>query len=465
MAMVSGSFRDPAGCVFQKNGRVFRSVFSPGTGDYEAARDAGIYDALKRQGLLLPHSEVAPMEGSPEGSVYCLEHPRIPMVSYPWEWPFSLLKDAALLHLQAMDTLVPKGFWLRDASAFNVQHDGSGLRLIDTLSIGRRFPDSPWVGYGQFCAHFLAPLALAAFRDVRLLGLWRNHIDGFPLDLAVRLLPLGKKCRPGILMHLTLHGYMQRAADRKDQLVTGSTRKTPKVSDQGILNLVRSLQKCVERIRWKRSSQIWAEYGDLRTYSEEDVSRKKEFVDGTVAALGPAVVWDLGANTGEFSFIAAARGAFVVSIDGDPACSELMYLRAREEKGAGAVLPLTMDLANPSPGLGWDHRERMSLAQRGGADLVLALALIHHLVFSSCIPMPHIAAWLSELGEKIIVEFVPPEDPMVLKLKANRVDGHLPYDRHVFMEAFQQHFKWLSQTALPNGRHLFLGERISRSRT
>ncbi|MCK4785237.1 MAG: hypothetical protein KAV87_15920, partial [Desulfobacteraceae bacterium] len=198
-----GSFRDPSGRVFSKDGNIYRSIFEPGTKDFRAARDAGIYNNLIEAELLLPYEEVDKHEFAPEGTVYCLNHPRLPMISYPWEWSFSMLKEAALIHLDVMEKLIPLGFWLRDASAFNVQYDGNRLRLIDTLSVGRRVPDSPWVGYRQFCSHFLAPLSTAAYRDIRTLSLWRNYIDGYPLDLATKMLPLWRRYRPGLFMHLT----------------------------------------------------------------------------------------------------------------------------------------------------------------------------------------------------------------------------------------------------------------------
>jgi len=250
------SFRDPSGHVFSRDGKIYRSIFGPGVKDFEAARDAGIYDKLIEAGLLLRHDEVDLGDPAPEGTVYCLCHPRLRMISYPWEWPFSMLKEAALIHLDAMEMLLPHGFWLRDASAFNVQYDGTRLCLIDTLSIGQRVAESPWVAYGQFCSHFLAPLAMAAYRDIRTLSLWRNYIDGYPLDLATKMLPFWRRYRPGLFMHLTLHARFQDAADRKEDIGKAKSVKKPKVNDRGLIGLVRSLQRTVAGIKWKRSSKI-----------------------------------------------------------------------------------------------------------------------------------------------------------------------------------------------------------------
>lgn len=454
MTSDSGSFRDPSGHVFKRDGQIYRSIFNAGAVDFRAARDAGIYEKLIDAGLLISHEEVQEKE-FPPGTVYCLRHPRIPMISYPWEWPFSLLKDAAFLHLEIMERIVPEGFWLRDASAFNIQYDGKALRLIDTLSIGKRVPESPWVAYKQFCSHFLAPLALAAYGDVRTLSLWRAYIDGYPLDLVAKMLPFWKRYKPGLLMHLVLHARFQAAADRKEDIGRSEQTRRPTLSDSGLIALIRSLKSAVAGIRWKRSSAIWEEYGDIRTYGAGDVSRKAAYVAQVIEKINPDVVWDLGANTGEFSQIASSRGAFVVSIDGDPACMEFLYTKNSGPKGE-SILPLIMDLANPSPGLGWDGCERSSLKARGPADLVLSLALIHHLVLSSCVPLEMVARWLAALGEHILVEFVPPGDPMVRKLISSRVDEHLPYDEAAFRSCFEQVFRFIDSEALDNGRTLFL---------
>ena len=458
----SGSFRDPSGQVFSRDGNIYRSVFEHGASEFITARDAGIYNRLISDRLLISHEEVEVGDWAPQGTLFCLKHPRIPMVSYPWEWPFSMLKDAALITLNAMETLIPLGFWLRDASAFNVQFCGEGLCLIDTLSVGRRIPDSPWVAYGQFGSHFLAPLALAAYGDVRMLSLWRSYIDGYPLDLAAGLLPFWRRYSPGLFMHLILHARAQGMADRKEDIGKETSVKKVKVSDRGLIGIVRSLSKTIEGIRWKRTSKIWEEYGEIRTYQTEDVARKSDYVDKVVSRLNPDMVWDLGANTGEFSLIAASHGAFVVSIDGDPACAEYLYAKCAGERGGKRILPLTMDLANPSPGLGWRGQERFSLEERGPADLVLALALVHHLVLSGCVPLSLVAEWFGSLGNHLLVEFVPPSDPMVKKLLANRGEEHLPYDLDTFRSALEKIFDFVDQTDLQNGRSLYLFRRRQR---
>lgn len=450
------SFKDPSGQIFYNDNKIYRSIFDHGVQDYEAARDAGIFNKLIAEGLLISHSEQPHKDFCPKGTVYCLNHPLLPMVSYPWEWPFSMLKDAALLHLDIMEKTVPEGFWLRDANAFNIQYDGRKLRLIDTLSIGPRIPDSPWVGYRQFCSHFIAPLALAAYRDIRTLALWRNYMDGFPLDLAKKLLPRRKQYLSRLTVHLTLHSRLQESSTKKNHLHAEKKKKVPKVSDQALLGLIRSLRNTVESIKWHGASKIWKEYENIRTYDADDISKKSDFVTNAIDRIQPKTVWDLGGNTGEFSFLAAAKGAFVVSIDGDPVCTEYIYTRLQNESERLSILPLTMDLSNPSPALGWDNKERSSLSERGPADLIMALALIHHLVFSSNVPITHIAEWLNRLTNHLIIEYIPIEDPMVKTLLQNRRGEHLPYSKEEFLTEFGKLFEVVDKTELHNHRELFL---------
>ncbi len=452
-----GSFRDPSGRVFSENGDIYRHVYKPGIASYEQVRDAKIYDKLIEAELLIAHKEVDNGLTVDKDAVYCLNHPKIPMVSYPWEWSFSMLKDAALIHLDMMELLIPSGFWLRDANAFNVQFNGEKPIFIDTLSIGERVPESPWVAYGQFCSHFLAPLALAAYGDIRFFSIWRNQINGFPLDLVVKMLPFWRRVNPGIFMHLVMHAKYQNTADKKEDLNKGKTKKALKVNDISLIGLIRSLRRTISGIHWKRSSAVWEAYDEIRTYNTDAVSEKTTYVSEKIEALKPSMVWDLGANTGEFSLIAASHGAFVVSIDGDPACTESLYKKVSQD-GIHGILPLTMDLANPSPGLGWNNSERLSLSERGPADLVLALALIHHLVLSSSIPMGMVAEWFSSIAKHVLVEYVPIDDPMV-KLTENRLEEHLPYSFDEFKSSFGQYFNFSEQKQLANGRTLFLCER------
>ncbi len=452
----SGSFRDPAGVVFDSGGQVYRSILAGGKDDYEIARDSGVYDSLIKEGLLIEHEEVEPGDFAPPGTVYCVRHPRIPMISYPWEWPFGLLKRGALLQLEIMERLIPRGLWLRDASALNIQYDGTKPVFIDTLSIGRRIEKSPWVAYGQFCSHFLAPLALAAWSDIRTLALWQSFIDGYPLDLAAKLLPYKKRIRPGIFLHLVLHTRFQQTAGTAERSGTGRSGRYSNVSDAGLLGIIRSLRNTIQKIEWRRTGTAWTDYENIGVYKGKDAAAKAAFVENAIKKVGPRVVWDLGANTGRYSIVAAQNGSYVVAFDSDRGCTEALFDEVVRRRLRN-ILPLHLEIANPSSGLGWDNAERMSLKQRGPADMILALALLHHLVFKNSIPLSLIAGWLAESAPHVVVEFVPPTDPMVVKLTEHRVTAHHPYDWDEFLRSFAPHFDFLEQAELENGRKLLFG--------
>lgn len=459
MMQDQGSFRDPANLVFSLNGDIYRAIFAPGVQDYISAKNEGVYTRLSEAGILLSHQETSPPSLAPEGTIHCLRYETLPMISYPWEWTFSMLKDAALLHLDAMEILLPQGFWLRDGSAINVQYDGEKLRLIDTLSIGLKKKDHPWIGYKQFCSHFLAPLALAACGDIRTLALWREYVDGYPLELAARMIPFRKRYLSRLLIHLTLHARFQKKGQ-------GDGRKgiyeTPRFSEASLLGLIRSLRRTVLGLRWNEHLSLWRHYHSGQNYGDDGLLLKKEHIDRIVGALKPKIVWDLGANTGDFSAIAASHGSFVVSIDADPGCTDYLYNRLKGDLQGKSILPLTMNLANPTPALGWNEKERYSLRARGPADLVMALALVHHLVFSHNIPLPSIAEWLSSIGNHVAIEYVSGDDPMVSRLLRARGDEHLPYSRTLFESSFDRHFSIVEKTELTASRSLYLFSRKGR---
>ena len=258
-------------------------------------------------------------------------------------------------------------------------------------------------------------------------------------------------------MHLTLHARAQKKAESKKYLYRESPVSSPKVSDRALIGLIRSLKRTIHSLHPKSSSKIWEEYTDICIYEERDLITKRNFVQNAIQRIRPNMVWDFGANTGEFSQIAASEGSFTVSIDNDMGCIEQTYITTRNSSQIKNLLPLIMDLANPSPGLGWDHRERASLKKRGPADLILALALVHHLVLSAYVPLEKVARWLAGLGRYLVIEFVPPNDPMVQKLLKNRITGHHPYDFNIFHAAFNRHYEWIEHATLENGRLLFLG--------
>jgi len=425
---LGASFRDPSGFLFVRDGTLYRQVNRVYTENYARLMDSGLYEKLVKTGLLIPHTEVDVKPADPDLAFKILQPERVPFISYPYEWSFGQLKDAALATLSIQKHALKASMSLKDSSAYNIQFYRGKSVLIDTLSFEVNREGEPWVAYRQFCQHFLAPLALMATRDVRLGQLLRVHIDGIPLDLASKLLPSRTRWNLGLTSHIHLHA---RAQARYADIAVAEARRGRRMSKQDLLVLIESLEATVLSLKWEPAGTEWAEYYDSTNYTEAAFDHKKELISEWLEVLQPKTVWDLGANTGVFSRQAAGRGAYTVAFDIDPAAVEQNYRQVKKDKEQN-LLPLVLDLTNPSPSLGWANRERDSLAGRGPVDVVLALALIHHLAISNNVPFDRLSDFLAELGKWLIVEFVPKADSQVQKLLKSREDIFIEYQREAF---------------------------------
>jgi ribosomal protein L11 methylase PrmA len=433
-----GSFRDPSGFVFTREGTLYRQVNEVFAADYDAVVASGLYQELADAGLLVPHEVADRAVAATAGAHAVLRPERLPFISYPYEWSFGQLRDAALVTLEIQTRALERGLTLRDASAYNVQFRDGRPVFIDTLSLGRHEDGTPWVAYKQFCEHFLVPLALMAYRDVRCGALQRQFLDGIPLDLGSRLLPTRTRLLPSLALHVHLHARAQRTYQHADVKQVAAGRR---MSRAALRNLVTSLRDCVEGLRWTPAGTEWAEYTENTNYTDHAHEAKKAMVGEFASRTGARTAWDLGANTGLFSRVVRDAGvATVMSFDIDPAAVERNYREIRRS-GERGITPHVLDLTNPSPAQGWAHEERLSLADRGPADLVLALALVHHLAISNNVPLPRVAEFLERLGEWLIIEFVPKSDSQVRRLLTNRADVFPDYTRDGFEAAFDRHFK------------------------
>lgn len=434
---VPGSFRDPSGSVKTRNGLVYRQVNQLYRVHYDHLVRSGLYDGLVQNGLLVAHREVEMPQDHGE-SVYRMILPdQIPFISYPYEWSFSQLKHAALLTLEIQSQALDSGMSLKDCSAYNVQFLNGHPIFIDTLSFEKYQEGLPWVAYRQFCQHFLAPLALMSHVDIRQRRLLQVYLDGIPLDLASGMLPTWTQLKFGLLLHIHLHARAQtRYSGRRS-----SIKRQRTMSKTSFRGLVDSLKNTVRRLRWQSARTTWQCYYSMPIYSPRALAHKKRLVGEMLDAIDPrpAKVWDLGANTGLFSRLASDRGMQVISFDLDAGAVEQNYLTT-VTRGDANILPLVMDLANPSPDLGWAGRERMSLLSRGPADTVLALALVHHLAMQQSVPLGRIAALLDLCCESLIIEFVPKTDPQVQTLLDSREDIFGGYDSLGFELEFSKAF-------------------------
>jgi hypothetical protein len=444
-SILSSSFRDPNGFLFRKDSHLYRQVNRLYTPHFDRLLSSGLYTELVDRDLLIPHQQVS-IDLALNDQAFCVIEPeRIPFISYPYEWCFSQLKEAALTTLQIQKIAFEFGMVLKDASAYNIQfHKGKPI-FIDTLSFETYTEGQPWVAYRQFCQQFLAPLALMSYCDLRLRRLLRTNIDGIPLDLASRLLPVRSWLRLSLLLHIHLHAQTQQ---RYAEAAVTRPKMRP-ISKMSFLGLIDSLESAVEKLSWKAPRTPWGHYYKHTNYSDNAMDAKKEIVHTLLSRIGPARTWDLGANTGVFSRIASTLGSSVISMDLDAVAVENNYRSVKETKNT-SILPLLLDLCNPSPSLGWAHSERMSLQQRGPADAILALALIHHLAITNNLPLYRIADFLFHLGTNLIIEFVPKEDSQVKRLLSGRTDIFPRYNISDFESAFSYYYTFLEKIPIPN---------------
>jgi len=429
-----GSFRDPSGFLFERDGVLYRQVNRSYRDDYDRMIESGLARSLTEHGLLVENAEVDVEPCDPDSAYKILQPDRIPFISYPYEWCFGEFKNAALLTLEIQKTALAHSMTLKDASAFNVQFVDGRPIFIDSLSFETYHEGTPWVAYRQFCRHFLAPLALMCRIDIRLNQLFRPSLDGIPLDLASRILPWRTRLNPRLLIHIHLHAAAERAysGDRLPAQPRAFARSA-------LLGLIDSLTGAIESLRWEPRKSEWGQYYAETNYTDAATTRKIEIVSGFLDEVQPRTVWDLGANTGRYSKLASDRGASTVAFDFDPACVEMHYRQIVSQK-TRSILPLWLDLTNPSPGLGWDHDERASMLDRGPVDLAMALALVHHLAISANVPLVRIARFLRKVSPRLIIEFVPKSDSQVQRLLASRPDIFPEYTQEGFEAAFSGEF-------------------------
>jgi hypothetical protein len=435
---LSASFRDPSGFLFQRNGVLYRQVNLSYQADYDLLMQSGLYERLVKGKGLIPHQEVLAEPEIPELAYRVIQPEPVEFISYPYEWCFSQLKDAALLTLAIQKKALDFNLALKDASAYNIQFHKGRAVLIDTLSFEAYQEGQPWVAYRQFCQHFLAPLALMAHRDIRLSQLMRVYIDGIPLDLASSLLPRRTRLNFGLMGHIHLHAAAQQKYSGEGAV--SPARENQKVSKASLVGLIESLEKTVQGLKWEPRGTEWGEYYDSTNYTREAFDQKTGLVRAFLEKVQPKHLWDLGANTGNFSRLGSELGILTVSSDIDPAAVEKNYREMRKNKET-RLLPLLIDLTNPSPGIGWQNQERDSLIERGPVDAVMALALVHHLAISNNVPLADVAQFFARLGHWLIVEFIPKEDSQVQRLLSSRKDIFPTYHKDGFEADFKKYYE------------------------
>ncbi len=451
------SFRDPSGFIFfHDNGEIYRQVNKLYQENYQLLFSSGLYERLTKKRKLVSHIEVDITSTEPDELYKIIKPEKIDFISYPYEWSFTQLKDAALLTLNIQKESLLSDMILKDASAYNIQFlDGHPI-LIDTLSFTKYNEGDVWIGYKQFCQHFLSPLALMSLKDIQLSEILKNHIDGIPLDLTSKLLPGSSWFRFGILTHIHLHA---RAQKRFISEQTTKIKPKGQISKIALIGMIENLEKTINNLHWSPHGTDWLKYYQFTNYSEPAMEMKKDIIKEILHDLNPKTLIDLGANNGVFSRLGKdIDDCYIVSTDIDPGAVELNYLEVKNKREKH-LLPLIIDLTNPSPALGWDNHERSSFSARINADVVMALALIHHLAISNNLPFSKIAQYFSRMSKYLIIEFVPKDDSQVERLLATRDDIFSGYTVEKFLNAMNEFYTLVQRIPIPETkREIFLFE-------
>lgn len=458
-----GSFRDRDSRVVISGDAIYRALSPEGATDWAALSGSPLLAELTASGRVVGTREVdASVLGEsqdllPTGVETVLEHDRVPFVSYPYEWTFSMLQDAAKLQLELGAEAIDAGLTLKDATPYNVQFIGSKPTFIDIGSFEEIPEGEPWIAYRQFCMLYLYPLLFQAHKDLPFHPWLRGSIDGIqPID-AIKVFSLRDRLRRGVFLHTSLHARLDRRANKSGPGSAEQNKTTRQVKPKQLQAQLQSMNRLVSKLKWKTGETSWSGYRQSNTYSDDDDRRKQAFVAEVAAAQKPALTWDMGCNDGAYSRIAAEHSDRVVAFDFDHATVESLYRSLREE-GNTKILPLVSNLADPSPALGWRGLERKTLADRGAPDLMLALALIHHVSISANIPIADFLQWARDLETTLVIEFPKRTDPMVRALLANKHDGANPdYEEGNFERELERRFKVERREELPSGdRVLFL---------
>lgn len=458
-----GSFRDPANRVYHHQDpetggkRVLRGIDQITLNNFNALAEEDFFQKLLENGrivrtTLLDADDPVASEILRDGWSGVMEHETVPFVSYPYEWTFSMLKDAALLQLSILEAALENGWTLKDATPFNIQFIGCRAVFIDLPSFEPWTEGEPWVGYRQFCSMFLIPLMLRSHLGLDHTTILRSNIDGLAPTEAIKYFTGLKRLKKGVLSHVALPASVEKSiASKERDDAPAKLRKHRKQSVAMVVGLVQSLINLVKRLKSDISHTDWSQYDQTHTYKEDDFDAKKSFVEKYAGTADRKVIWDIGCNTGTFSKVCSPHCDTVLSVDGDHDAVDKLYLREKESDHSN-LLPMVMNLSNISPGQGWAGRERAAFDDRGSPDLVLCLALIHHIRLSANIPNSFFLRWLRSLNSDVVLEFVTRQDEMVVKLLTNKKEQYLDYDLPQFIEECGLFFDIEDRMSLKNGR-------------
>jgi SAM-dependent methyltransferase len=456
-----GSFRDPGNRVFTVDGRIYRALDRRNRDAWDALGATRFFGEQMVRGNIvdteLVEGVAVPVEAPAGGWAGVLHHRRVPIVSYPYEWTFSMLRDAALLQLDLLDAALAEDMILKDSTPFNVQFVGARPVFIDIGSFEPLEPGDIWVGYRQFLRQYLYPLMLRSYVGIPHQPWLRGDAEGPTAEQMAAMLPARHKARKATVLHVALPArgerrYRDSTRDFRSEFRAAGFKK------ELIQSNVRGLRATVDGLEWDHGRSTWNTYAAECSHVARDRGPKTAFLERVIAEHHPPTVWDLGANDGHFSRVAATAAGSVLAVDADEEVLDGFYRQLRSE-GSNHILPMLQDLAAPSPGLGWRGSERARLEDRSSPDLVLCFAVIHHLVVGRNVPLRQVVDWLADLDSRVILEFVPPGDPMVELLSVNKRphEIHGDYDEVSLRRYLAVRFVVEAEEPLPESeRRLFL---------
>ncbi len=444
------SYRDPSGFIFEKDAVLYRQVNKIFQEHFDHFISSGCYEHLVKKGMLLAHEEVPGNLTGKEEYYETLKPEPIPFISYPYEWSFDMLKDAALLTLQLVKEAVGYGLILKDATPYNIQWQKGKLIFIDTLSFEKYNEEEPWIAYRQFCESFLSPLLLMHYSKNPLQQLFLAYPDGIPLAVTRSLLP--KRSRFSLLAYLHIHLHASIAQKRP-----APEKKKIKFSKQKLLNLVSSLELLTRKLKLPAQRSAWSDYYTEATQRNDYLEQKKKIIRQWLDKIKPIrTAADLGANQGEFTRLLSGQNINTIAADLDPWCVNKLYKQVKESNEKN-IQPLIIDLAIPSPAIGVNNEERSSFIGRTHVDLVLVLALVHHLAIGKNISVGLLANMFRKMSKWLVIEFVPGGDEKVKLMLANKKDIYTDYDEVHFEKAFSEYFSIDQKEPIPgSGRTLYL---------
>jgi 2-polyprenyl-3-methyl-5-hydroxy-6-metoxy-1,4-benzoquinol methylase len=469
MTEAAASFRDPAGSCRVIGQRVLRGLAPDSAAQVEAFLQTPSGRRLTEHGQLvstrrLDQRELASMResagwparfvgGSPR---VFFEHERIPFQTYPYEWPPEMLWAAGQLTLETAHASLADGYGLKDATPYNILFRGPEPVFIDVPSFELREPGDPfWRPYAQFVRTFLLPLLANRRWGIRLADVFATRRDGLEPEEVYRLCGPVERFSPRVLSLVSMPTWLRgRARAKGEQIYEARTLSDTEKARFILRSLLNRLQRVLNSLSPRILKQsVWSGYMACNSYSAPAFAAKEQFVSSLLQELKPRRVLDVGANTGHFSLLAARAGAEVIAIDSDPVCVGALWRSARDQHLN--VLPIVVDLARPSPALGWCNRECPSFLERAASsfDCVLMLAVIHHLLVTERIPLEEVFRLAAALTtDVLVVEFVAPDDDMFRQLVRGRAHLHSSLTEAAFEAACGAHFEILRSLPLP-GTH------------